>query len=214
MDSRGLIVWKGADFYKWANVMMQSLIVHFHLGPAAEACLVFILYIQGGSSGFGLVVLFPLGFGHVWWLIELENTWLHSARNPWNCQSSFHPSGRVETDSGGQTDDRRGLNTLNWTIPCWQPTEKCWVVNGGVLGNTTLSAFQGFSHSALPLSLQVISHTQVNESLLRPVCLFTLLKLRKTEWKTVVCIGGSTHFSWVFHFILGYCSSSGGKFRK
>lgn len=46
--------------------MMQCLIMHFHLGPATEACLVFILYIRGGSSGFGLVVLFPLCNGMAW----------------------------------------------------------------------------------------------------------------------------------------------------
>ena len=34
----------------------------------------------------------------------------------------------------------------------------------------------GSSQSVLPLSLQVISHTQVNESLLRLLCLFTLSK--------------------------------------
>lgn len=125
--SRGLIEWKDADFYKWAGLWTR--------------CVVFPLHWRG--------------FGHVWWLIELENTWLHSARKPWNCQSAFHPSSRAETDSGGQTDDLSGLNTLNLTIPCWQPVEECWVVNGRVLGNTSLSAFQGFSHSVLPLSLSL-----------------------------------------------------------
>lgn len=47
-------------------------------------------------------VVFPLhwrGLGHVWWLIEHENTWRRSARKPWNCQPSLPMCSRVLTQT-------------------------------------------------------------------------------------------------------------------
>ena len=96
-------------------------------------------------------VVFPLrwhGIGHVWWLIEHENTRRHS-RKTWNCQPAFLLCRRVEADSGGQTDDPLDLNTLSLTTPRWQPAEGCWVVSGWVLGNEGLWV----PHSQSSLSL-------------------------------------------------------------
>lgn len=140
---------------------------------------VLCLYVpsfQGGCSGFGLV-LFSLCTGMA---LATFDGWLNTKTLGCILRGSretvslpFLLCNRVETDSGRQTDDLLDLNTLNLTIPCWQPVEKCWVVIGRVLGNESRATSQASSHSALPLFLR--------RSSVKP-------RLMRVYWGLCVCL--------------------------
>lgn len=81
------VKWEGVDFYKWANVTMQSPAAHFHLSPAAEACPVCLHMpsFQGGCSGFGLVLLFSL---HTGMALATFDGWLNTKTLGWSLWGS------------------------------------------------------------------------------------------------------------------------------
>lgn len=56
------VKWKGADFYKWANVTIQRHTFIWVLQLRPVLCL-YGLSFQGGCSGFGLVLLISLCTG-------------------------------------------------------------------------------------------------------------------------------------------------------
>lgn len=130
---------------------------HFHLSPAAEACPVFIWAELSGwlQRLWARSVDFPLHWhdlSYVWWLIEHENTWLHSARKPWNCQPPFLLCIRVETDSGGPADDLLDSTQLN--NPMLTTSRVALSSSWASFGKWESVYFSGFlAYSPLSLSL-------------------------------------------------------------